>query len=49
MQDYCQQNKRAWEYSAYDFWVSNLGKPIDRAKKNLKDPIGMLKRYANYF
>lgn len=49
MQDYCQQNKRAWEYSAYEFWVNNSGKPIDRAKKDLENPIGMLKRYANYF
>lgn len=49
MQDYLQQNKRAWEYNAYEFWINNSGKPIDRAKKDLEDPLGMLKRYANYF
>jgi ubiquinone/menaquinone biosynthesis C-methylase UbiE len=49
MQDYCQQNKRAWEYSAYEFWINNSGKPVDRAKKSLENPKGMLKRYANYF
>ncbi|MDW2800638.1 class I SAM-dependent methyltransferase [Clostridium boliviensis] len=49
MEDYCQQNKRAWEYNAYDFWINNSGEPKDRAKKDLEDPIGMLKRYANYF
>jgi len=49
MEDYCQQNKRAWEYNAYDFWINNSGEPKDRAKKDLENPIGMLKRYANYF
>lgn len=31
MIDYSQQNKKAWEYNAYDFWVNNSGKPSDRA------------------
>lgn len=30
MIDYSQQNKRAWKYNAYDFWVNNSGKPSDR-------------------
>lgn len=43
------QNKEAWEYNTYDFWVKEAGKPEDRAKKILADPIGALKRYASYF
>jgi 2-polyprenyl-3-methyl-5-hydroxy-6-metoxy-1,4-benzoquinol methylase len=49
MQEYCRQNKRAWEYNAYDFWVNNTGKPIDRAKEALENPLRILKRYADYF
>ena len=49
MKNYCQQNKKAWEYNAYDFWINNSGEPKERAKKDLEDPRGMLKRYADYF
>lgn len=49
MRDYCQQNKAAWEYNAYDFWVSNSGQPTDRAKLNLDNPLKMLKKYSQYF
>ncbi len=49
MQDYCQQNKRAWEYNAYDFWVNNSGNPSDRAKLDRENPRKMLKRYLQYF
>jgi len=49
MIDYCEKNKKAWEYNAYDFWVLNAGKPAERAKQDLENPIGMLKRYTNYF
>ena len=43
------QNKKAWEYSAYQFWVENAGIPSERAKRDVENPLGMLKRYANYF
>ena len=43
MMDYSIQNKKAWEYNAYDFWVERSGKPADRAKKDLENPIGVLK------
>lgn len=43
------QNKEAWEYNTYDFWVKEAGHPQERAKKILADPIGTLKRYASYF
>lgn len=49
MLDYSLQNKKAWEYNAYDFWVEQAGTPIDRAKMDLENPIGMLKKYSAYF
>lgn len=49
MKDYSLQNKKAWEYNAYDFWVSHSGTPAERAKKDMEDPLGMLRRYADYF
>lgn len=49
MVDYSVQNKKAWEYDAYHFWVTQSGTPAERAQKDLEDPIAMLKRYAAYF
>lgn len=49
MLDYSAQNKKAWEYNAYEFWVKHSGTPSERAKEDVKNPIGMLKRYADYF
>ncbi|MDE6641455.1 MAG: class I SAM-dependent methyltransferase [Acetatifactor sp.] len=49
MNDYSMQNKKAWEYNAYEFWVKHSGTPLERAKKDVEDPIGMLRRYSNYF
>lgn len=49
MRNYSNQNKKAWEYNAYDFWVREDGTPAERAKKDKENPIGMLKKYANYF
>lgn len=49
MKDYSKQNKQAWEYNAYDFWVKNSGKPQERAKEDLENPVKMLKKYAKYF
>lgn len=43
------QNKKAWEFHAYDFWVREAGRPQDRAKKILENPEGMLRKYAPYF
>lgn len=48
-ENYRIQNKSAWEYSAYEFWVQNSGHPSERAKKSLENPLGMLKKYAAYF
>lgn len=49
MQEYCKQNKLAWEYDAYDFWVRMLGRPEYCAKQYKENPKAMLKRYADYF
>ncbi len=49
MQEYCQQNKRAWEFNAYDFWLRTSGHPTDRAKQDLEDPKKSLKHYYQYF
>ncbi len=47
--DYVLQNKRAWEYDAYGFWVRTAGTPAERARQDLEDPVRMLRRYASYF
>lgn len=49
MNEHSLQNKKAWEFDAYDFWLREAGAPSERAKKILSDPIGQLKRYAAYF
>ena len=49
MNGYSEQNKKAWEYNAYDFWLRETGKPAERAKEILEDPVGALKRYGAYF
>ena len=35
MVDYSIQNKKAWEYNAYEFWVKQSGEPEDRAKRQI--------------
>ena len=49
MEDYSIQNKKAWEYNAYEFWVKQSGTPSERAKKDMENPLGMLKKYSDYF
>ena len=49
MYSYSEQNKKAWEYNAYEFWVKSCGSPSDRAKKDMENPVGMLKQHAAYF
>ena len=49
MRDYSRQNKKAWEYSAYEFWTMTSGTPAERAKQDADDPERMLRRYAGYF
>lgn len=47
--NYRAQNKKAWEYSAYEFWLQHSGAPSERAKKDIENPLGMLRKYADYF
>ncbi len=47
--DYIAQNKKAWEYNAYEFWAEHSGTPSEKAKKDLENPLGMLKWHAGYF
>ena len=49
MRDYSIQNKKAWEFNAYDFWIKTAGTPEEMAKKNLVNPKKMLRKYAKYF
>lgn len=49
LEEYTKQNKTAWEYNAYDFWVKQTGTPDVRAKKDLENPRAMLKNYSKYF
>lgn len=49
MNDYVAQNKKAWEYNAYDFWCSHNGTPAELAAKLVADPNRALKRFAAYF
>lgn len=44
-----EQNKMAWEYNAYNFWVSQTGTPSERAKIDMQNPRAMLKNYSKYF
>lgn len=43
------QNKAAWEYNAYDFWVQQMGLPEQRAQAVVADPLRGLGKYAAYF
>lgn len=49
MRDYSVQNKKAWEYNAYEFWVTHSGTPEESARRAMENPLGALKRYADYF
>ena len=49
LERYVAQNKLAWEYNAYDFWVAHQGTPVELAKANLENPRSMLKKHGRYF
>lgn len=49
MLDFVEQNKQAWEYNVYDFWVAHAGTPSERAKADVQNPIAQLKKYVAYF
>ena len=49
MKDYSMQHKKAWDYNAYEFWCKSSGLPSERAKKDVENPKGMLRKYSQYF
>lgn len=49
MIDSSAQNKKAWEYDAYEFWRRHNGEPAELAAKLKADPHRTLKRHAAYF
>lgn len=49
MVDYSMQNKKAWEYNAYDFWCSHNGSPAEFAATLVADPHRAIRRHAAYF
>ena len=49
MEDYSRQNKKAWEFDAYGFWVRQSGLPEERARRDMENPRAMLRRYSAYF
>lgn len=49
MTDYIAQNKKVWEYNAYDFWCSHNVSPADMAETLKADPMKAIRRHAAYF
>lgn len=43
------QNKKAWEYRAYEFWHMRDGSPEEHAEKIMKNPLACLKKHKEYF
>ncbi|WP_251027599.1 class I SAM-dependent methyltransferase [Bacillus sp. ISL-41] len=44
-----EQNKRAWEYRAYEFWNRRYGEPEDFAVRLIENPLEQLKKHKSYF
>ena len=49
MIDYSAQNKKAWEYDAYEFWRRHNGTPAELAAQLVADPHRTLRRHEEYF
>lgn len=43
------QNKKAWEYRAYEFWHKRDGTPQEKAEKIKANPLAFLKKHQQYF
>ncbi|MGE8207165.1 class I SAM-dependent methyltransferase [Heyndrickxia sp. NPDC080065] len=43
------QNKKAWEYRAYEFWNKSFGSPKEKSAQLLKNPQSYLKKHKQYF
>ena len=44
-----EQNKKAWEYRAYEFWHERDGAPKEKAEHIMGDPLACLKKHKHYF
>lgn len=49
MNEQSEQNKKAWEYRAYEFWNKRNGSPKDYANQIVENPIACLKKHKPYF
>lgn len=49
MDETSRQNKRAWEYRAYEFWNMRDGNPSEKAAKIKQNPKACLKHHQKYF
>jgi len=49
MNEYSRQNKKAWEYDAYAFWLKQMGAPEKAAQAITADPHRALRRHERYF
>lgn len=43
------QNKKAWEHRAYEFWIRSYGTPKEFAKLISENPSAQLKKHKAYF
>lgn len=46
---YIDDNRKAWTFDAYNFWIDQNGTPDKMANKILDNPIACLKKHAQYF
>lgn len=44
-----QQNKKAWEYRAYEFWLQRCGTPSEYANQIRSNPLARLKKHKHHF
>ena len=42
------QNKKAWSYDAYNFWVKEMGTPEEEAQRMTADPSYYLRRHTEF-
>lgn len=49
MNEQSEQNKKAWEYRAYEFWHKRDGSPTEKAIQILENPLASLKKHQHHF
>jgi len=48
MDNQSQRNKLAWNYRAYEFWLTRCGSPEEAARKMVENPSYFIRRHAGY-